>query len=67
MIYDFWKKNTSPEGLVKQQWYAAVIQSKILSQTREWFPNGNQVFMYNGARGHRIFSLSAASDIEMLL
>ena len=56
-------------GMVDSRQYSEVIQTKMLPQAREWFPDGNYVFMHDKAPCHMAKCVSqvlSETGIEVL-
>lgn len=46
------------EGMMNQQQYKKVLETKLLRQMRDWFPDGDGVFMHDGAPCHKAKSIT---------
>lgn len=41
------------QGTMRQQQYLKVLNERLLPQGEEWFPNGEFIFMHDGAPCHK--------------
>lgn len=50
------------EGMMNQHKYRHVLETRMLPQTNEWFPDGNFIFMQDGAPCHKARSIKELLD-----
>lgn len=50
------------EGMMDQHKYRGVLETRLLPQTREWFPQGNFIFMHDSAPCHKARSVTEFLD-----
>jgi hypothetical protein len=56
-------------GMMELGQYSEVIETKMLPQVREWFPDGNYVFMHDKVPSHRakyVSKVLKSNDVEVL-
>ena len=57
------------EGSMNQHQYRNVLETRLLPQSKEWFPEGDFVFMHDGAPCHKAKSITkflAEKDVKTL-
>jgi hypothetical protein len=57
------------EGSMKQHQYRKILGTRLLPQLKDWFPEGDFVFMHNGAPCHKAKSITkflAEKDVKTL-
>ncbi|XP_018369999.1 PREDICTED: uncharacterized protein LOC108765674 [Trachymyrmex cornetzi] len=48
------------QGTTKQDQYKQILESRLLSQVADWYPEGQEyVFMYDSASCHKVRSITA--------